>query len=101
MAARASARAAIPVVASRCPAIRRAYIFGSVTRPGAFRADSDIDVAVEGELSADAYFSLWRDLEAALPGWEVDLVELDQDIYFATRVRESGELAYERCDSTA
>ena len=41
--ARAAARSILP----RFPQVRRAYLFGSVVRPGMMRRDSDIDIAVE------------------------------------------------------
>ena len=91
-----AARAAMRAVMPHFPSVAKAYLFGSVTRPGAMRRDSDIDIAIEGHLTAEEYFALWRDLERAMPGWLIDVVELDQDLLFAGRVRESGELIYER-----
>jgi predicted nucleotidyltransferase len=91
-AVRGAARSVLP----RFPRIQRAFLFGSVLRPGALRPSSDVDVAVEGKLSAEEYFDLWRELERAATGWALDLVELDQDSYFAARVRQDGELVYER-----
>ncbi|MDY7040303.1 MAG: nucleotidyltransferase domain-containing protein [Chloroflexota bacterium] len=85
----------------RFPGVRRAYLFGSVLRPGAMRASSDVDVAIEGKLSAESYFALWRELERAATGWQIDLVELDRNPRFAARVHETGELIYERSDSDA
>ncbi len=94
-------REAAPRVFPRFAAVRRAYLFGSVTRPGEMEAQSDVDVAVEGKLSAEDYFALWRALEEA-SGEPIDLVELTDDLPFARRVRESGEVLYERRDpSTA
>jgi len=72
-----------------------------VLRPGALRSTSDIDLAVEGRLSAGEYFALWRELERAAVGWPIDLVELDRDLRFAARVREQGELIYGHPDSDA
>ena len=93
-------RAAVPSVLSAFPQVRRAYAFGSVVRPGAtLRSDSDVDVAIEGTLSAEAYFALWRELERAIPGWAVEVVELGGDLRFAERVRQIGEVIYERPDS--
>jgi len=83
----------------RFPGVERAYVFGSVLRPGAMHAGSDIDIALEGRLSAEEYFALWRALESELSEWTVDLVELDQEVRFADRVREQGALIYERSDS--
>jgi predicted nucleotidyltransferase len=80
--------------------VRRAYLFGSVVRPGAFRLDSDVDVAVEGMEAAD-YFALWRDLERAMPDWQVDLRDLVPGTHFAERVQRSGCLVYGSKDSGA
>jgi hypothetical protein len=63
------------------------------------RSDSDIDVAVEGTLGAEAYFALWREIERTIPGWTVEVVELGRDLHFAERVRQTGEVIYERSDS--
>jgi len=66
-----------------------------VTEPGAFRAASDIDIAVEGT-TAEEYFAVWRDLERGLTDWVVDVREINDASRSATRVRESGVLIYER-----
>jgi predicted nucleotidyltransferase len=90
-------RAAVRFVAPRYAQVDRAFIFGSVTRPGGLGEASDLDVAVEGTLSAEAFFALWRDLERAVDSGPIDLVELDQrSVHFVQRVREAGELIYER-----
>lgn len=84
----------------RFATVRRAYLFGSVTYPGQMGLHSDVDVAVEGNLSPEDYFALWRALEEA-SGETIDLVELTGDVPFAQRVRESGEVIYERRTSDA
>ncbi len=91
-------RSAAPAILARFPAVRRAYLFGSVTQPGGMGPRSDVDVAVEGKLSAEEYFALWRALEEQ-SGQPVDLVELTDDLPFAHRVRAHGEVLYERSDS--
>lgn len=58
-------RAAIASVAPDYPQVRRVFLFGSATRPGGLGAASDLDVAVEGTLSAEEFFAFWRDLERA------------------------------------
>lgn len=98
-AARDAMFAAAASVFPQFPAIRRAYLFGSATRPGALRATSDIDVAIEGDLDAETYFAVWRALELGLEGWQIDVVELKPDLWFAARVREEGELIYEHPNS--
>jgi len=64
-------REAVSEVARRHAGVRRVYLFGSLTRPGRFRTDSDIDVAVESD-SPEAESAFWRELEHAL-GREVDV----------------------------
>ncbi len=81
------------------PSVKRVFLFGSVTRPNAFRPDSDVDVAVEGLGVAD-YFSIWRALEEAAPGWTIDLRDITQPSDFSERVRSTGKLIYERANPT-
>jgi len=97
-AALADVRAAVQCVLPRFPAIRRAYLFGSVLRPGAMRVTSDVDIALEGELDAETYFAVWRELERAASGWQIEVIELGPDLHFAAFVRERGEIIYERTD---
>src|ERR1051326_5556088 len=52
--------------------IRRVFLFGSVIRPSGFRADSDVDVGIEG-LGAEDYFAVWRAIERAAPDWLIDV----------------------------
>jgi predicted nucleotidyltransferase len=98
-AARAAARAAANRVLPHFPAVQRAYLFGSVLRPGALRLTSDVDIAIEGQLDAETYFSVWRELERSAPGWEIKVLELGPDVRFAACVRQEGEVIYERSDS--
>jgi len=86
-------RRAVHAVVVSYPAVRRVTLFGSVTRPGAFRPDSDIDVGVEG-LDTEAWFDLWRDLERAAPGWTLDVRLLKPDDHFSERVRQRGMVIY-------
>jgi predicted nucleotidyltransferase len=87
-------------IIAHSPSVRRAYLFGSLTRPGAFHHASDIDVAVEGTTAQD-YFALWKALEEALPDWVVDLRDVTSPSPFSDLVRRTGVLIYERTDSTA
>ncbi len=93
-----AAISALNAVLPRYGKVRRAYLFGSAIRPGAFRHDSDVDIAVEGIEAAD-YFALWRDLEEAMPDWPVDLRDLVSGTHFARRVQMEGRLIYECKDS--
>jgi uncharacterized protein len=92
---------AAQAIFSRFPHVQRAYVFGSVLRPGALRLTSDIDIAVAGRLSAEDYFALWRALECVVGYRTIDLVDLGQDVHFADRVRNQGMLIYEHSDSDA
>jgi predicted nucleotidyltransferase len=96
--AEAVRRAAIAIL-PRFPQVRRAYLFGSALHT--LRSTSDVDIAVEGALSAEEYFALWRELDRAVPDWPIDLVELGRDLHFTDRVRAEGELIYERADLDA
>ncbi|MBI3762431.1 MAG: nucleotidyltransferase domain-containing protein [Chloroflexi bacterium] len=101
---RAAAEQAVTAAARRAapsfPSVRRVFLFGSVIRNNAFRADSDVDVAVEGLGTAD-YFAIWRAIEEAAPEWTVDVRDITQPSEFADRVRSTGKQIYERVDPTA
>jgi predicted nucleotidyltransferase len=90
-----AALSATAAILPRYSAVRRAYLFGSVLRSGAFRLDSDIDIAVEGVKAAD-YFALWGDLEEAMPEWTLDVRDLIPGSEFGQRVRAKGLLIHER-----
>ncbi|MGB3496422.1 MAG: nucleotidyltransferase domain-containing protein [Elainellaceae cyanobacterium] len=67
--------------------IYRALIFGSVTRPGHFHDDSDVDIAVE---SVDpARYCLAISLLSEWLERDVDLIELNQ-CHFQHRIRQTG-----------
>ena len=86
-----------PVILAAYPSVQRAYLFGSITRPGAFHPTSDIDITLEGTTAVE-YFAIWRDLEHALPNWTVDVREITGPSPFADLIRETGVLIYERGD---
>ncbi len=59
-------------------------------------AEDDIDVAIEGPVSADTFFRLFGDAQA-LTAFALDLVELDKiDPLHAASIRRKGRLVYER-----
>jgi len=99
-AARTAAEVAIRSVAPRYPGIRRVYLFGSILRPGAFRPDSDIDVAVEGD-DGRGLLDFWRDLEAAAPGWIFDVRPLEPGNSFSERIQSRGLVVYERASENS
>lgn len=69
--------------------IKRAYIFGSVTKAGRFHAKSDVDIAVE-QIDSPRYFEAMSEFYNRL-GREVDLVELDK-CHFAHKIQREGLL---------
>ena len=89
-------RATAPLLMAEWPAVHRAYLFGSITREGAFHAASDIDIAIEGEIDAETYFALWHALERALPDWAIDLRDPATLSRFTAIMERHGELIYER-----
>jgi len=91
---------AVRGVMAKFPSVRRVFLFGSVIRPNAFRLHSDVDVAIEGLGPAD-YFSIWRAIEEAAPGWAIDLRDITQPSEFAERVQSTGKLIYERVNQTS
>jgi len=81
------------------PTVTRVFLFGSITRENAFRADSDVDVAIEGLGVAD-YFPIWKAIEDAALDWLIDVRDITQASDFADRVRATGKLIYERVNQT-
>lgn len=69
--------------------IERAYIFGSLTRPGDFTEASDVDIAISGELPAE--FCTLMSLLSTTLGREVDLIHLEK-CHFSERIRDRGIL---------
>jgi predicted nucleotidyltransferase len=88
-----------PAIISSWQSVRRAYLFGSVTRLGAFHEASDVDIAVEG-ITAQEYFALWQALERALPDWAIDVRDITPASPFGDLIRKTGVLIYERTDSS-
>ncbi len=81
------------------PAVKRVYLFGSIVKPGRFNeTTSDIDIGIEGATMA-LCFDIWRDLEQALPDWAMDVRPLPPQDPFTERIRQKGELVYERQDT--
>ena len=55
---------------------RRVLLFGSLAHPLWFRADSDVDLAVEG-LRAKDYWTAWQTVEDLLEDRLVDFIEIE------------------------
>jgi predicted nucleotidyltransferase len=86
------AREAVRREASRFPAIRTVHLFGSLLRPGRFRSDSDVDLAIDCD-DVEVETPFWRTLEDALRR-DVDLRPRIGAI--AQAVEQGGEILYER-----
>jgi len=56
--------------------VQRVVLFGSLADETWFRADSDVDLAVEG-LSTDDYWEAWRLVEDVIGDRLVDFVEIE------------------------
>lgn len=69
--------------------IKRAYIFGSLTRPGDFTEASDVDIAISGKLPEE--FCTLISLLATTVEREVDLIHLEK-CHFSDRIRDRGIL---------
>ena len=94
-AALTASKQAIQAVLPRYSTIQRAYLFGSITRPGIFADHSDVDVAVD-DASPEEYWAAWRDLDRATPGLQIDFRVLADDPSFGKLVQRNGILVYER-----
>ncbi len=67
--------------------LQEAYVFGSLVRPGRFKPESDVDIAVV-LAGAEALFRLSAELSMRLAR-DVDLIELNQ-CFFADKIRREG-----------
>lgn len=74
---------------------RRIYQWGSLLDRRRFSEISDIDIAVEGIGSVEAYFQLLGDADE-MTDFPVDLVEMEKiDPLHADSIRRKGRLVYE------
>jgi len=89
-------REAVACLAPRHPGLRRVYLFGSLTQPGRFKSDSDVDVAVDCD-SPETESAFWRDLEREL-GRDLDIRPWGGAV--ADAVAAGGEQVYGRQDSS-
>jgi predicted nucleotidyltransferase len=55
---------------------RRVLLFGSLAQPLWFRADSDVDLAVEGVKVQD-YWTAWQAVEEIIDDRPVDFIEME------------------------
>jgi predicted nucleotidyltransferase len=70
--------------------------WGSLINGAHFWERSDIDIAVEGVVSAEVFFAILRDAEA-MSRFPVDLVQMETiHPAFAESIRERGTIVYER-----
>lgn len=88
----AQLKEALEAVAPLFP-VDRVYLYGSILT-GRWRPDSDLDLAVEGDLSPEDFFRLWGELDKRLEQ-EIDLREIVK-LPFRERVQRKGVVLYER-----
>ena len=82
------------IVASYHP--KKVYQWGSLLRPEQFRDYSDIDIAVEGAMSPEAYFEMLGKAQA-MTDFPVDIVQLEKiEPEFSESIRAQGKVVYER-----
>ena len=74
----------------------RIYQWGSLLNPRSFSELSDLDIAVEGIISAEDFLALYGEA-CALTRFELDLVQIEKaHPAYASSIRERGRLIYER-----
>lgn len=88
----AQLKEALEAVAPLFP-VERVYLYGSILT-GRWRPDSDLDLAVEGDLSPEDFFGLWAELDKRLEQ-EIDLREMAK-LPFREKVQRKGVVLYER-----
>lgn len=88
----AKLKEALEAVAPLFP-VERVFLYGS-TLTGRWRPDSDLDLAVEGNLSPEEFFGLWVELDKRLEQ-EIDLREVAK-LPFREKVQRRGVVLYER-----
>lgn len=69
---------------------KRVFVFGSLTRPGRFTSESDIDLAIESEVEGMTIFQLISLLGEEM-GRRVDVTLLDE-CRFRDKILREGEL---------
>ena len=74
-----SVLAKAPAIVVKYPGVKSAYLFGSILRPGAFRPDSDIDIAIEGGSPSPYMTSVttndWGDFNLDLWDFDIDTTQ--------------------------
>ncbi|HHW43041.1 nucleotidyltransferase domain-containing protein [Desulfofundulus thermobenzoicus] len=83
---------ALKVVAPFFP-VERVYLYGSMLT-GRWRPDSDLDLAVEGNLSGTDLFNLWAELDRRFEQ-DIDLREITR-LPFKDKIKREGIVLYER-----
>lgn len=69
--------------------LQQAFVFGSLVKPGRFKPESDVDIAVV-LANGESLFRLSAGLSSRL-GRDVDLIELNR-CFFADKIRREGVL---------
>jgi len=75
---------------------RRIYQWGSLLNENDFSEISDIDIAIEGDYSAEEFFRIYGDA-MELTGFPLDLLEINKiEPLYAMGIRKKGRIVYER-----
>jgi len=78
----------------------RVYQWGSLLNMNDFKDYSDIDIAVEGILSAKDFFNLYKDVEP-LTDFPLDILQIEKiDPEFRNSIERKGIIVYERDQKT-
>ena len=93
--AREAAQRIVRMLAERYP-VTRIYQWGSLLEESHFSEISDIDIAIEGDVSAEDFFRLYGEA-MEMTNFHLDLVQLDKiDPLHAKSIRKKGRIVYER-----
>lgn len=85
----------VRILVEQYPVVR-IYQWGSLLDESRFSEVSDIDIAIEGDVSAEDFFRLYGEA-AEITNFHLDLVQLDKiDPLHARSIRKKGKVIYER-----
>jgi predicted nucleotidyltransferase len=74
---------------------KRLYQWGSVMKKNYFNDNSDIDIAVEGDFTAQDFFKMYEEADS-LTKFSLDLVDINKiDPIYAESIKRNGRIVYE------
>lgn len=93
--AKEDAKRIVRMLAEQYPLVR-IYQWGSLLDESRFSEVSDIDIAIEGDVSVEDFFRLYGEA-AEITDFHLDLIQLDKiDPLHAKSIRTKGKVIYER-----